>query len=245
MASKNGSRQAKNGFQVRSGPNNCSKTPNSSASCFASEPNAQDDKKVSENRDKLTEKLEVIELDVDCQTVKEDLSEKIDNETVKSEREKVPADSKDVQTEENAKVELERRKEVDIRDYVDESNENADSEYKPQRENAEKRSKRKNFMDRMIVRSEYLSERFEIGKTLGDGNFAVVKRCRLRSVGCEYAMKIIAKSKIKEPEEMFETEASILRRCRHRNIVRLIEDYETRSEIYLIMELVQVSEITD
>ena len=40
---------------------------------------------------------------------------------------------------------------------------------------------------------------------------------------------------------MVENEISILRRVKHRNIVELIEEYETPKEIFLVMELVKVS----
>ena len=39
---------------------------------------------------------------------------------------------------------------------------------------------------------------------------------------------------------MVENEISILRRVKHRNIVELIEEYETPKEIFLVMELVKV-----
>ena len=40
--------------------------------------------------------------------------------------------------------------------------------------------------------------------------------------------------------DMIENEIAIMKRCNHVNIVRLYEEYETRSHIYLIMELVKV-----
>ena len=40
---------------------------------------------------------------------------------------------------------------------------------------------------------------------------------------------------------MVENEISILRRVKHKNIVELIEEYETPKEIFLVMELVKVS----
>jgi len=40
--------------------------------------------------------------------------------------------------------------------------------------------------------------------------------------------------------DMIENEIAIMKQCNHVNIVRLYEEYETRSHIYLIMELVKV-----
>ncbi|XP_029445569.1 serine/threonine-protein kinase DCLK3 [Rhinatrema bivittatum] len=86
---------------------------------------------------------------------------------------------------------------------------------------------------------------YEIGKTIGDGNFAVVKECRVRSADQQYAMKIIDKSKLKGKEDMIENEISIIRSLSHPNIVQLLDDYETETEIYLILEYVKGGDLFD
>lgn len=40
-----------------------------------------------------------------------------------------------------------------------------------------------------------IAERYKVGRTLGDGNFAVVRECVERSTGREFALKIIGKNK--------------------------------------------------
>uniref|UniRef100_A0A4W3KFU8 Doublecortin-like kinase 1b n=1 Tax=Callorhinchus milii TaxID=7868 RepID=A0A4W3KFU8_CALMI len=40
-----------------------------------------------------------------------------------------------------------------------------------------------------------IAERYKVGRTIGDGNFAIVKECIERSTNREYALKIINKSK--------------------------------------------------
>jgi len=62
---------------------------------------------------------------------------------------------------------------------------------------------------RVIGRSD-IETRYEIGRTIGDGNFAVVKECRLRNTESEYAMKIIDKSKLKGKEDMIGRFAAIV-----------------------------------
>jgi serine/threonine protein kinase len=42
-----------------------------------------------------------------------------------------------------------------------------------------------------------VTEKYDILKTLGDGNFAIVKQSKLKSTDQEYAIKIIDKSKMK------------------------------------------------
>uniref|UniRef100_A0A672GVW7 Doublecortin-like kinase 1b n=1 Tax=Salarias fasciatus TaxID=181472 RepID=A0A672GVW7_SALFA len=85
-----------------------------------------------------------------------------------------------------------------------------------------------------------IAERYKVGRTLGDGNFAVVRECVERSTGREYALKIISKHKCRGKEHMIQSEVSILRRVKHPNIVLLIEEMDTSNELYLVMELVKV-----
>jgi len=88
--------------------------------------------------------------------------------------------------------------------------------------------------------SSTLLEKYKIGKVIGDGNFAVVKECMDRSTGKEFALKIIDKAKCCGKEHLIENEVSILRRVKHPNIIMLVEEMETATELFLVMELVKV-----
>lgn len=100
---------------------------------------------------------------------------------------------------------------------------------------------RKTKMERQISNADYVNNKYEPGRTLGDGNFAIVKSCKQKNSPHEYAMKIVDKAKLKGKEQMIENEIEIMKKCVHPNIVKLFEEYETKSDIYLIMELVKVS----
>ncbi|XP_068570991.1 serine/threonine-protein kinase DCLK1-like isoform X2 [Cebidichthys violaceus] len=90
-----------------------------------------------------------------------------------------------------------------------------------------------------------IAERYKVGRTLGDGNFAVVRECVERSTGREYALKIISKDKCRGKEHMIQSEVSILRHVKHPNIVLLIEEMDTYNELYLVMELVKGGDLFD
>uniref|UniRef100_A0A674PMN8 Serine/threonine-protein kinase DCLK2 n=1 Tax=Takifugu rubripes TaxID=31033 RepID=A0A674PMN8_TAKRU len=90
-----------------------------------------------------------------------------------------------------------------------------------------------------------IAERYKVGRTLGDGNFAVVRECVERSTGREYALKVISKNKCRGKEHMIQSEVSILRRVKHPNIVLLIEEIDAHNELYLIMELVKGGDLFD
>lgn len=64
-----------------------------------------------------------------------------------------------------------------------------------------------------------------------------------RTKGTEFALKIIDKSKCAGKEHMIENEVAILRSVQHPNIIRLVAEHDTSSELYLVMELVKVTVI--
>ncbi|XP_013858751.1 serine/threonine-protein kinase DCLK1a isoform X2 [Austrofundulus limnaeus] len=90
-----------------------------------------------------------------------------------------------------------------------------------------------------------ISDRYKVGRMLGDGNFAVVRECVELSTGREYALKIINKGKCRGKEHMIQNEVAILRRVKHPNIVLLIEEVDTYGELYLVMELVKGGDLFD
>uniref|UniRef100_A0A3Q2QFV1 Serine/threonine-protein kinase DCLK2 n=1 Tax=Fundulus heteroclitus TaxID=8078 RepID=A0A3Q2QFV1_FUNHE len=103
----------------------------------------------------------------------------------------------------------------------------------------------KNVLDECSTVPASISDRYKVGRILGNGNFAVVRECVERLTGREYALKIISKDKCKGKEQMIQSEVSILRRVKHPNIVLLIEEMDTRSDLYLVMELVKGGDLFD
>ncbi|XP_034044273.1 serine/threonine-protein kinase DCLK2 isoform X2 [Thalassophryne amazonica] len=90
-----------------------------------------------------------------------------------------------------------------------------------------------------------ISDKYKVGKVIGDGNFAVVKECVERSTGKEFALKIINKTKCSGKEHLIENEVSVLRKVKHPNIIMLIEEVDTPTELYLVMELVKGGDLFD
>uniref|UniRef100_A0A4W4F405 Serine/threonine-protein kinase DCLK2 n=1 Tax=Electrophorus electricus TaxID=8005 RepID=A0A4W4F405_ELEEL len=88
-------------------------------------------------------------------------------------------------------------------------------------------------------------DQYKVGRTIGDGNFAVVRECVERSSSREYALKVINKAKCRGKEHMIQNEVSILRKVKHPNIVLLIEEMDTLHELYLVMELVKGGDLFD
>lgn len=88
--------------------------------------------------------------------------------------------------------------------------------------------------------------RYELGKTLGTGNFSKVK-LGIDEEGGQWAVKIVDKQLlIKEHmEEQFKREIAVMKILKHENIVQLREVLQTANHIYLILEIVSGGELFD
>ncbi|KAH9505476.1 Serine/threonine-protein kinase dclk3 [Bulinus truncatus] len=120
-----------------------------------------------------------------------------------------------------------------------------EKEERQQRKRAKTRIVRRTKEERQVSSDELILQRYELGKKLGDGNFAIVRQSKNRETGQEVAIKVIDKAKLKGKEQMVENEIDIMKDCSHQNIVRLYEEYETPERIYLIMELVKGGDLFD
>uniref|UniRef100_T1E1B8 non-specific serine/threonine protein kinase n=1 Tax=Cupiennius salei TaxID=6928 RepID=T1E1B8_CUPSA len=90
-----------------------------------------------------------------------------------------------------------------------------------------------------------ITQKYDIGKIIGDGNFAVVHECVNKITKTEYALKVIDKHKCKGKGHMIQSEVAILRHVRHVNIVQLIEEFDYENHLYLVMELVKGGDLFD
>lgn len=79
---------------------------------------------------------------------------------------------------------------------------------------------------------------YDIGRIVGDGNFAVVRECRHRDTGQTLAVKIVERSKLAGREHMMQNELSLLGSLHHPRIVRLFAHRHSHTHSYLLMELV-------
>ncbi|KAK4882130.1 hypothetical protein RN001_005449 [Aquatica leii] len=99
--------------------------------------------------------------------------------------------------------------------------------------------------DANIVLPNLLRQRYTVGRMIGDGNFAVVRLCIDKHTNVGYALKIIDKSKCKGKEDMVENEVRILRKLNHPNIMRLVDEQDTKPMLYLVCELVKGGDLFD
>ncbi|KAG7456780.1 hypothetical protein MATL_G00239490 [Megalops atlanticus] len=99
-------------------------------------------------------------------------------------------------------------------------------------------------------RQEDVELYYEMGDELGSGQFAIVRRCREKSTGAEYAAKFIKKRRLSSSRrgvsrEEIEREVNILREIQHSNIITLHDVFENKTDVILILELVSGGELFD
>ncbi|KAI5218005.1 Death-Associated Protein Kinase 1 [Manis pentadactyla] len=94
-----------------------------------------------------------------------------------------------------------------------------------------------------VFRQENVDDYYDTGEELGSGQFAVVKKCREKSTGLQYAAKFIKKRRTKSSRrgvsrEDIEREVSILKEIQHPNVITLHEVYENKTDVILVLELI-------
>jgi len=89
-----------------------------------------------------------------------------------------------------------------------------------------------------------LAMKYVILDRLGRGNFAVVRKVQRKSDKKYFAAKIIKKKNVK-PEDLkkMHDEVRILQKLRHPNINALIETFDTKNHLYMVLELLQGGEL--
>ncbi|CAG0879385.1 unnamed protein product [Darwinula stevensoni] len=87
---------------------------------------------------------------------------------------------------------------------------------------------------------------YELEKTIGKGNFAIVK-CAMHMIAkCRVAIKIVNKMKLDEENmKKILREIEIIKLLRHPHIIRLYQVMETEKMLYLVMEYASNGEIFD
>ncbi|KAI9123152.1 hypothetical protein K1719_006041 [Acacia pycnantha] len=89
--------------------------------------------------------------------------------------------------------------------------------------------------------------KYELGRTLGEGNFGKVKLARNTDSGQSFAVKILEKKKITDLNisNQIKREIATLKLLKHPNVVRLYEVLASKTKIYMVLEYVTGGELFD
>merc|ERR1712079_305269 len=107
------------------------------------------------------------------------------------------------------------------------------------------KTKEKPKEEAKVQRTPTVEDKYDMKDVLGTGAFSQVRLAECREDGHMYAIKIIDKKALKGKEDSLENEIRVLKRLDHRNVVKLLEAYESRTCVYLVMELVTGGELFD
>lgn len=94
-----------------------------------------------------------------------------------------------------------------------------------------------------------VKKNYDIGDSLGSGNFAVVKKAKNvkhseNKFPEEVAIKIIDKAKVEDMNDI-QREIEIMSSVTHQNVIKLYEIYDEPKKMHLVMELVTGGELFD
>jgi len=95
------------------------------------------------------------------------------------------------------------------------------------------------------ARDANIDDHYILGEELGTGGFSIVVEATSKVDGEKYAVKIIDKSMIKEDIKLLKREIDIMKKVDHKNILKLHEIYEDDQKVYIVMELINGSELFD
>ncbi|KAK9097911.1 hypothetical protein Syun_024956 [Stephania yunnanensis] len=89
--------------------------------------------------------------------------------------------------------------------------------------------------------------KYQVGRTIGEGNFAKVKLAVNMRTHQSVAIKIINKQMVMEHNlmEQVKKEISVMRLLQHPNIVKIYEVIGTKTKIYIVMEYVSGGQLSD
>jgi len=89
--------------------------------------------------------------------------------------------------------------------------------------------------------------KYEIGRTLGEGNFGKVKYARDVATGEPFAIKILDRKKILSLkfDDQIKREIGTLKLLKHPNVVRLHEVSASKTKIYMVLEYINGGELFD
>ncbi|KAA8528162.1 hypothetical protein F0562_035587 [Nyssa sinensis] len=89
--------------------------------------------------------------------------------------------------------------------------------------------------------------KYEIGRTLGEGNFGKVKYAKNIDSGQPFAVKVLEKNRIIDLKitDQIKREIATLKLLKHPNVVRLNEVLASKTKIYMVLEYVTGGELFD
>jgi calcium-dependent protein kinase len=109
-------------------------------------------------------------------------------------------------------------------------------------------AKQKEWMSMLLKAMGFanLFDFYELGKTLGKGQFGLVKLATHKVTGVQAAIKTVKKANMK-PIEVFQQrrEIEVLKMCQHDNIIKLVDLFENSDKYFIVLDFMQGKDLFD
>jgi len=91
-----------------------------------------------------------------------------------------------------------------------------------------------------------LASRYRIGKLLGKGGFAKCFEC-WDDAGVNWALKVVSRQTLEQTKtvQKMQTEISIHRRMKHKNIVNFVKSFQDQWNVYIVLEKCEGTTLMD
>ena len=83
-------------------------------------------------------------------------------------------------------------------------------------------------------------EKYQVGITINEGQFASVKTCKGKADEKEYLLRVISKANVFWHDDLILREIRIMTKLRHQNIMQVVDQWESSDEMCLVMEQIEV-----
>lgn len=104
------------------------------------------------------------------------------------------------------------------------------------------------FVPKNSAGPDMIDDKYQLGKTLGTGNFSIVREAISCETGESVAIKILDKHKLSSTSQMSENmkrEVEILRKLQHPNIISVKDIIDKPKKLYIVLELARGGELFD
>ena len=87
---------------------------------------------------------------------------------------------------------------------------------------------------------------YDVGETVGKGQFGLVKLATHKKTGRKVAIKIVKKKDMK-PIEIYQQrrEIEVLKMCQHPNIIKLVDIFENSDYYYIVLDYMEGHDLFD
>ncbi|CAD8063279.1 unnamed protein product [Paramecium primaurelia] len=97
-----------------------------------------------------------------------------------------------------------------------------------------------------IYKTANIKDFYKLDKILGEGSYAIVRKAIRKSDNIEVAVKIIDKASLESDDHLaIQSEVEIMSQIDHPNIVKVLEVFDDKQKLYIVLELMTGGELFD